>query len=158
MSPSCIAQAPVPADAAPGHECPNDPRHLVRQRHPHQHRWFARQHAAKPSARPGGGMGVPLDDDAVGTNDKQRPEGAPPIFVVAPRRCLPPAKCCRGTRPSHAAKSRALRKVSGGGARTAMAVAISGPMPGTVISRRATSFVFARPAISASSLPISASR
>jgi hypothetical protein len=38
-----------------------------------------------------------------------------------------------------------------------MAVAIRGPIPGTVISRRATSFAFARRVISASSFPISAS-
>lgn len=63
-----------------------------------------------------------------------------PIFVVAPSRCLPPVECCRGVRPSKAAKSWALRKFSGGGARVAMAVAISGPMPGTVIRRRANSF------------------
>ncbi len=80
-----------------------------------------------------------------------------PIFVVAPSLCLPPVECWRGVRPSQAAKSRALRKVSGGGARVAMAVAISGPIPGTVISRRATSFSLARRAISVSSLPISAS-
>ncbi len=55
------------------------------------------------------------------------------------------------------AKSRALRKVSGGGARVAMAVAISGPMPGTVIRRRANSSSLARRAISVSSLPTSAS-
>lgn len=43
-----------------------------------------------------------------------------PIFVVAPRRCLPPVECCLGVRPGHAAKSRAFRNVSGGGARTAI--------------------------------------
>ena len=63
-----------------------------------------------------------------------------PIFVVAPSRCFPPVECCRGTSPSQAAKSRALRKVSGGGARLALAVAISGPIPGAVIRRRANSF------------------
>lgn len=47
------------------------------------------------------------------------------IFVVAPWRCLPPVECCRGVRPSQAEKSRALVNVSGGGANTAMAVAIS---------------------------------
>ena len=81
-----------------------------------------------------------------------------PIFVVAPRRCLPPVECCLGTNPSQAAKSRALRNVSGGGASVARAVAIKGPIPGTVISRRATSFSLAQRKISASSLPICASR
>lgn len=82
----------------------------------------------------------------------------PPIFVVAPRRCFPPVECCRGTRPSQAAKSRPRRKVSGGGARATKVVAISGPMPGIVISRRATSFSLARRLISASSLPIWSSK
>ncbi len=71
-----------------------------------------------------------------------------PIFVVAPRRRLPPVECCRGIRPSQAAKSWPLRNVSGGGTRTAIAVAISGLMPGTVMSLRATSFFVARRAIS----------
>ena len=52
-----------------------------------------------------------------------------PAGVEASSRCFPPVECCRGPRPSQAAKSRASRKVSGGGARTAMAVAISGPLP-----------------------------
>jgi hypothetical protein len=39
-----------------------------------------------------------------------------------------------------------------------MAATISGPIPGTVISRRATSFSLARWAISESSKPISVSR
>ena len=52
------------------------------------------------------------------------------------------------------AKSRPLRKVSAGGARATKAVAINGPKPGIVISRRATSFIFARRAISASRLLI----
>ena len=69
------------------------------------------------------------------------------------RRGLTPEACFQ----HNAAKSRALRKVSGGGARVSMAVAISGPIPGTVISRRANSFSLARRAISVSSLPISAS-
>ncbi len=74
-----------------------------------------------------------------------------PIFVVAPRRCLPPVECYRGTRPSQAAKSRPRRNVSGGGARATSAVAMRGPMPGTVISRRAISLSRARRAISVSS-------
>lgn len=81
-----------------------------------------------------------------------------PVFVVAPRRCLPAVECCRGARLCQAAKSRSLRNVVGGGARAAMAVAIGGPMPGTGISRRAISLSLARRAIPASSLPVSVSR
>ena len=50
----------------------------------------------------------------------------------------------RGVRPSQAAKSRPLAKVSAGGARAAIAVAESGPMPGTVINLRDTSSSRAR--------------
>ena len=67
-----------------------------------------------------------------------------PLFVVAPSRCLPPVDCCRGARPGQAAKSRALRTVSGGGARTspfsvAMAYAGRPPFgsPAMAISRAA---------------------
>lgn len=77
-----------------------------------------------------------------------------PILVVAPRHCLPPVECCRGVSPTHAAKSRPRRNVSGGGAKVAKAVAISGPMPGIAIRRRAVSSSRARRAISASSSAI----
>lgn len=80
-----------------------------------------------------------------------------PIFVVAPSRCFPPVECWRGTRPNQAAKSRPLRKCSGGGASVAKAMAISGPMPGIVIKRRAISSSFDRRVISVSSTLISAS-
>src|SRR4051794_23949243 len=33
-----------------------------------------------------------------------------PAFVIPPKRVLPPVECCRGTRPSQAAKCRALLK------------------------------------------------
>ena len=77
-----------------------------------------------------------------------------PIFVVEPRRCLPPVECCRGTSPSHAAKSRPRLKVSGDGASATSALAISGPIPGIVINRRAVSSSRARRTICASSARI----
>ena len=67
-----------------------------------------------------------------------------PIFVVRPRRSFPPLECCRGTRPSQAAKSRPRRKVLAAGASATSAVAITGPTPGIVISRLATGSAFAR--------------
>ena len=73
-----------------------------------------------------------------------------PIFEIAPSFCLPPVECWRGVSPTQAAKSRPLAKVSGGGARAAIAVAVIGPMPGIVISRRATSSSRARRTISLS--------
>ena len=53
-----------------------------------------------------------------------------PIFDVPPSRCLPPVECCRGTRPSHAAKSRDRRKMVMGGAKVSIAIALIGPTPG----------------------------
>src|SRR5262245_45948524 len=61
------------------------------------------------------------------------------ILVAAlgypPRRCLPPVEFCRGTRPSQAANSRPLRKPLGSTTVAAMAVAMIGPMPGTLARR-----------------------
>lgn len=67
-----------------------------------------------------------------------------PIFDVRPRRSLPPLECCRGVRPTHAAKSRPFENVSIGGAKVVIAPAVIGPMPGMVVSRFAVSSVFAR--------------
>ena len=147
-----------PVDATAGYQGPDDPRHLVGQRRPHQHRWLAREHPAQPRAGLRHGIRAPLDDHAVGPRISRRLRERSPILVVAPRRCLPPVECCLGVSPSQAAKSRARRNVSGGGASVASAVAISGPMPGIVISRRAVSSSRARRAISASSVAIRSSR
>src|SRR3954449_9620804 len=80
-----------------------------------------------------------------------------PIFEIAPSFCLPPVDVCRGVSPSQAAKSRPARKPSGAGTRAVIAVAAIGPMPGIVISRRATGSAFARWVISASNAWICAS-
>ena len=55
-----------------------------------------------------------------------------PIFVTRPSRSLPPVECCRGTRPSYAAKSRPLRKFFTGGQKASTAIADIGPTPGMV--------------------------
>src|SRR5215213_6017373 len=81
-----------------------------------------------------------------------------PIFEIAPSFCLPPVDVCRGVSPSQAAKSRPARKPSGAGTRAVIAVAAIGPMPGIVISRRATGSAFARWVISASNSWICASK
>src|SRR3954465_6406865 len=49
--------------------------------------------------------------------------------------------------PSHAAKSRPRRNVWAGGARAVRAAAVTAPIPGMVISRRATALSFACRAI-----------
>ncbi len=58
-----------------------------------------------------------------------------PIFDVRPKTCLPPVKCCRGTRPSQAAKSRLRLKTDRVGAKASIAIAVIGPRPGIVIIR-----------------------
>lgn len=62
-----------------------------------------------------------------------------PIREIAPSFCLPPVDACFGTSPSQAAKSRPFANVSACAVIAAIAVAVIGPMPGMVISRRATS-------------------
>ena len=59
-----------------GHQDRDDPRHLVCQRHPHQHRRLAHQHPAQPIAQLGHVMDMPFELDAVGANAQllsQRP-------------------------------------------------------------------------------------
>src|SRR6185436_1944311 len=58
-----------------------------------------------------------------------------PRLDMPPNRFLPPVEFCRGTRPSHAANSRPLRKPLGSATIAAIAVAIMGPMPGIVAKR-----------------------
>src|ERR1700677_3466181 len=61
---------------------------------------------------------------------------------------LPPVECSRGTNPSQAAKSLARRNWLPSPALATNAVATRGPIPGTVISRRARSSRLARASIS----------
>src|SRR5207342_3709446 len=58
-----------------------------------------------------------------------------PRLDILPRRFLPPVEFCRGTRPSQAANSRPLRKPLGSVTVAAIAVAMIGPMPGTLARR-----------------------
>src|SRR3954451_1314137 len=63
-----------------------------------------------------------------------------PALVIRPRRVLPPVERCRGTRPSQAAKCRALRNAPMlPPTVAATSEAVIGPMPGTVAKRRAVS-------------------
>ena len=58
-----------------------------------------------------------------------------PRLDIPPRRCLPPVDFCRSTRPSQAANSRPLRKPLGSTTVAAIAVELTGPMPGTLARR-----------------------
>ena len=62
-------------DTAPVHQGPDDPRHLVRKCHPHQHRRLARQHSGQLRSRSGCGMDVSLDEHAIGPNNQQASQG-----------------------------------------------------------------------------------
>ena len=84
---------------------------------------------------------------------KQRRVGWP-IRDVRPSRSLPPAERCTDVSPTQATKSRSEPNVSGGGVNASMAVAIGGPIPGTLIGRRAVSSALARAGISASKAAI----
>ena len=58
-----------------------------------------------------------------------------PIFDVRPSTCFAPLECCLGTKPSQAAKSRPLLKVTMVGAKASTAIAVIGPIPGMDIRR-----------------------
>lgn len=81
-----------------------------------------------------------------------------PRLLMPSRVVLPPVEYSRGTRPSQAAMSRALRNCRPRPAAASRAVAESGPMPGTVIRRRAVSSAAATASISPVTSLIRASR
>src|SRR5215831_4362103 len=58
-----------------------------------------------------------------------------PLFDILPRMVRSPVEICLGTRPSQAAKSRPLEKTSPVPIAATMALEMSGPMPGMLISR-----------------------
>src|SRR6185312_10972770 len=80
-----------------------------------------------------------------------------PRLDMPPNRFLPPVGFCRGTRPSHAANSRPLRKPLGSATIAATAVAIMGPMPGIVAKRWLTGLLLCQPISCFSSAEIAAS-
>jgi len=77
-----------------------------------------------------------------------------PRLVMPNKRGLPPVVACRGTRPSHAARLRPRAKVSASPTAAISAVALSAPIPGMLVSRRAASSRFASTANSASNAAI----
>jgi hypothetical protein len=62
-----------------------------------------------------------------------------PILVICPRRSFPPLEFCEGVSPSQAANSRPERNCLGLATNATSAVAPTGPMPGIVDRRSATS-------------------
>jgi len=75
-------------------------------------------------------------------------------FVIPTRRGLPPVVIWRGTNPSQAARSRPRAKVWALPTAATRAVAFSTPMPGIVVSRRASASLRARAANSLSNAAI----
>ena len=75
---------------------------------------------------------------------KSRRMSACPAFETRPSRIFPPDECCRGTRPSQAAKSRPHLKLPIGGAKASIASAVTGPTPGIVCNCRVRSAFFDR--------------
>ena len=62
-----------------------------------------------------------------------------PCLVIPPSRSLPPLEFCFGTRPIQAERLRPDLKACGSGTLATIALASTGPTPGTAISRRPTS-------------------
>ena len=62
-----------------------------------------------------------------------------PVLVILPGRVFPPVEYCRGTKPSHAAKCRALLNALMSATVATISDAVIGPTPGIVAMRRAVS-------------------
>ena len=71
---------------------------------------------------------------AVAPRTRSRLKYGLPCFVILPSLSFPPLEFCRGTRPSHAAKSRPERNMEGSGTCANRAALINAPTPGMVLS------------------------
>ena len=146
------------------HQRPGDARHLVGQRHSDQFLGLrASMRASHEPSRTRRRMAQRISAAAPTINSRLKSRW--PILDILPSRGLPPVECCRGTSPSQAEKSRPRRKLSIGGAKAWIAVALIGPIPGMVIRRRASSswrtcarICFSRSLICALRLSICANR
>jgi len=147
-SPTIVSKfTPRPSPVSPPlASAPNDAGHLVRQCNSHQHRWLRTIMLAshEPAGAP---FRAAQRTTELAPMMSRRRSVRSPIFDVAPSLCFPPVECCNGVSPSQAAKSRPRLNVSAGGASAAMAVAITGPTPGMLMRRRATSSSLARRAM-----------
>jgi hypothetical protein len=81
---------------------------------------------------------------------RRRRRFASPCLLIRPRRGLPPVELWRGTSPSQAANWRPLAKLLGSGTDAAIALAMTGPIPGMVAKRRLASLAWCQDKISAS--------
>jgi NADP-dependent 3-hydroxy acid dehydrogenase YdfG len=79
---------------------------------------------------------------------QENPDIRVPRLEMRPRMVRSPVEICRGTSPSQAPKSRPRRKADPSPMVATMALAMIGPMPGTVISRWQASSLRARVSIS----------
>ena len=68
---------------------------------------------------------------AVAPRTRKRRRYGLPCFVIPPSISFPPQEFCRGTRPSHGARSRPERNMEGSGTCAAKAARINAPAPGT---------------------------
>lgn len=84
-------------------------------------------------------MGPSVKEDSVGADDQQLSEIAIPHFRYAARRSLPRDEFCLGAIPGNAAKSRGPEKAPISWTLAAIAEAVVGPIPGTLMRRRAVS-------------------
>jgi len=130
-------------DAASGDECPNRPRHFVRQRNRDQHLRFAGQHPCNPRSRRGSTTFLGRPYHGHRADDQQVPQIPLPNLRCSSRPGSSSRRVLTGRQAHPGGEILTLGKISGGGARTAKYTAVTGAIPGMVISRRATSFCLA---------------
>ena len=145
-----------PVRFASGQESPDDPCRLVGQGHRRDLAWLLAQEPAEPWRRVVRSAGG-LPEHRLGAENQQSAQIGMAHLGDAAEPLTPPYELCRGTRPSHAANSRAERKALASGMVAASAVAVIGPTPGTFSRRCTPSSSVERRRISRSSSAVSAS-
>src|ERR1700729_3875293 len=131
----------APVDGAIAHNGEGDPCELIGDRYRDKLEWFGFHKLRRPHSQPIP-MGLSMEEDGMAPTTNSFRRYRFPIFDTRPRRSLPPEEFCLGANPRNAANSRGPEKTPTSCTLAAIAEAVTGPIPGTLIRRRAFASVF----------------
>lgn len=139
----------------PRHDRPGNARNLVCESDRNEFESFFPQQGSRPLRQWGLGLAIlHLVKHSICPNDKKLSHSSVTYFGNEASLGFTPVECCLGTRPNQAANSRRHSNSFASGTLAERQVAMTGPIPGIVESRRLTSSLRCAARIALSSFAI----